>query len=85
MKPLAFKNPAWSCDRAAGSSATLDGPFGKSVVKIVLAQCCKAAGAPDDSDITGALRFCADQVGPAIAGCGLDAGGKVERVCFADI
>jgi dihydroxyacid dehydratase/phosphogluconate dehydratase len=66
-------------NEAAQGTLDIDAP------KIELEQRRKASMAPNNPYTTGALRKYADQMGPAVTGAVTHAGGKAERVCFADI
>ena len=65
------------------SQATDDGLW--DAPNLELMRCRKAAGALLTVYTTGALREYADQLGPAAIGADCFAGGKVDRVCDANI
>ncbi len=63
----------------------VEGTLDVALTKAELEKRRKAWKAPENLYTTGALRKYADQVGPAVKGAVTHAGGKAERVCYADI
>ncbi len=96
MKTLQFSDPARRFDREGdividadtNDADTIDVDGGTLDHTLTAAEFEKrrmAWTAPDNSYTTGALRRYAVQLAPAVNGAVTHAGGKVERVCFADI